>query len=69
MKRCDYKRTALTFGPRGGVKAKTWRCSRNARHPFTELVHDENGDKVVPHHVMLCTQHLTCARNASGVNT
>jgi len=56
--RCGFRRTEIDFGPRGGMKSKTWRCSRTAKHNFQ----DTNSDGMDIGTVCLCTQHLKIAK-------
>ncbi len=51
--KCGYTITSMKSGPKGGITAKTWRCSRKGIHLYEKSDPYYNGKPC-----MLCTQHL-----------
>jgi hypothetical protein len=62
--RCGFTRTDIKWGPRGGIIAKRWRCSRKGIHLDTESDPYYNGKPCY-----LCTQHLKVVNNATTSST
>jgi len=54
-KRCQFKRTTLQYGPRWGVYATRWRCSREAKAviEYSDQVSGKTGQTA-----NVCKQHL-----------
>ena len=51
--RCGFTRSTSECGPRGGIKVRHWRCSRQGKHLGAESDPYYHGRPC-----MLCTQHL-----------